>query len=102
MQPLAICAVALAVVMLAGVSVTLIMTRRGKPRSGGINRWQRHGTIPLGVAGATLALLSRGSGQSAATHAVIAAVVTVLLVAALLCAVVGAASATRRVSGARQ
>jgi hypothetical protein len=85
--------------MLAGVSVTLIMTRRGKPRPGGINRWQRHGTIPLGVAGATLALLSRGSGQSAATHA---AVVTVLLVAALLCAVVGAASTTRRVSGARQ
>ncbi|HEY6311364.1 MAG TPA: hypothetical protein VIY52_11245 [Streptosporangiaceae bacterium] len=51
------------------------------------------------AAGLALGVISRGSGQSSATHDIIYAVVTTLLLAALLCAVIGAAAAS---SGARR
>jgi hypothetical protein len=96
MQPLATFALAVGVVMIAGASVTLIRTRREiRPGPAGINRWQLHGTIPLAGAGLVLGVISRGSGQSAATHDVIYGVAITLLLAALLCSVLGAASATR-------
>jgi len=64
MQPLAVSAVALVVIMLAGVSVTLIWARRRtQPLPGGMNRWQLHGCIPLGLSGLVLGAISRGSGR---------------------------------------
>src|SRR5271170_7942823 len=105
MQPLAIVAVTTGAVMLIGVAVTLIRARRGPQggartaRSGqaGFNSWHQHGTIPLVAAGLALGAISRiGGGQTSATHEIMIAVTTVLLLGALLCALAGAAAATRR------
>jgi hypothetical protein len=102
MQPIAISAIALGAITIIGVSVTLILTRRTiKPRRSSVNRWQLHGSIPLAGAGLVLAVVSRDGGQTPATHTIIFAVTTALLLAALLCALVGAAAATRR-SGSYQ
>jgi hypothetical protein len=99
-QPLALWAIAFGVVMVIGVSVTLVRTRRHlKPGPAGMNRWQRHGTIPLAAAGLGLGVISRGSGQSPATHGIIYAETIALLLAGLLCALVGAAVATRQRPG---
>ena len=102
MQPLAVGALASGVVMIVGVTVTLILTRRHvKPLPAGINRWQLHGSIPLAAAGLALGVLSRsGGGQSHVTHNVTFAVVSTPLLAALLCAMIGAATATRRQAAA--
>jgi hypothetical protein len=102
MQPLAIVALTAGAVMLIGVSVNLILTRRAiKPRPAGVNRWQLHGTIPLAAAGLALGVISRGSGQSPATHTVVFATVTALFVGALLCALAGAVTETRHQRTAR-
>jgi hypothetical protein len=102
MQPLAIWALASGIVMVAGVSVTLVLTRRAiKPRPAGINRWQLHGSIPLGAAAVALGAISRGSGQSPATHNVIVATAGALLLGALLCAVAGAATGKRHQDAGR-
>jgi hypothetical protein len=102
MQPLAIGALACGAVMVIGVLVTLILTGRGvKPRPAGINRWQLHGSIPLGAAGLALGAISRGGGQSPATHDVIFATATALLLGALLCALAGAVTETRHHRAAR-
>jgi hypothetical protein len=99
-QPLAMWALAFGVLMVIGVSVTLVRTRRHlKPGPAGMNRWQRHGTIPLAVAGLALGAISRGRGQSPATHGIIYAETIALLLAGLLCALVGAAVATRQQPG---
>jgi hypothetical protein len=96
MQPLAIAVLAAGAVMVIGVSVTLILTRHStKPYPASMNRWQLHGSIPLGGAGLALGAVSRGSGQSPATHAVIFATATALLLGALLCALAGALTKTR-------
>jgi hypothetical protein len=101
MQPLAIGALTCGAIMVIGVSVTLILTRRGiKPRPAGINRWQLHGSIPLGAAGLALGAISRGSGQAPTTHNVILATATTLLLGALLCALAGAVTETRHHRGA--
>jgi hypothetical protein len=93
MQPLAIAAVTSGAVMLIGVAGTLIWARR---RAAGLNSWHRHGTIPLVAAGLALGVVSRvGTGQTSATHDIVFAVTTVLLLGALLCALAGAAAATR-------
>jgi formate-dependent nitrite reductase membrane component NrfD len=95
MQPLAIIALASGVVMVAGVALMLILTRREtKPRRGAASRWHRHGSIPLAAAGLALAVVSRGVGQSAATHDIVYAETVGLFLAALLCALVGATAAT--------
>jgi hypothetical protein len=100
MQPLAMSAIASGVVIVIGVAVTLILSRRYiKPRPVGINRWQRHGSIPLAMAGLTLGAISRTSGQSPLTHDILYAETTTLLLAALLCALVGAAAAMRQRPG---
>jgi ABC-type proline/glycine betaine transport system permease subunit len=96
MQPLAIYAIAIGAVMIVGAPVTIFTQRDAMSRRAGINRWQLHGSIPLAVAGLLLGVVSRGSGQSAATHDVIYAVVSTMLLGALLCALVGAASVTRK------
>ncbi len=98
MQPLAIIAIALGVVMVAGVLVTLTRVRRGPMRgAAGSNSWNRHGSVPLAGAGLALGVVSRiGSGQTSATREVMFAVTTVLLLGALLCALAGAVAATRR------
>jgi hypothetical protein len=99
-QPLAMWAVASGVVLVIGVSATLVLTRRDlRPGPAGINRWQRHGSIPLAGAGLALGAISRGSGQSRATHGIIYAETITLLLAGLLCALVGAAAATRQPPG---
>jgi hypothetical protein len=95
MQPLAICALAVGGVMIIGAAVTILARRDVRPRHAGLNRWQVHGSIPLAAAGLALGVISRGSGQSHATHDVIYAVGTGLLLAAVLCALAGAAAATR-------
>jgi hypothetical protein len=104
MQPLAITAVALGVVMLAGVTVTLIRVRRGSAGRGsvgrgsaGFNLWHRHGTIPLAAAGLAVGVVARmDSSQTSLTHDIMFAVTTVLLLGALMCALAGAAAATGR------
>jgi hypothetical protein len=97
MQPLAVLAIASGVVMVAGVSAALFLTRHSaKPRPGGINRWLRHGSIPLAGAALALRVVSRSSGQSPATHNVIFVTAGALLVGALLCAVAAAMNETRR------
>ena len=99
-QPLAMWAIASGVVLVIGVSVALVLTRRDlRPGPAGINRWQRHGTIPLAGAGLALVAFSRGSGQSPATHGILRAETIMLLLAGLLCALVGAAVATRQRPG---
>jgi len=97
-QSLAIAAVAIGAVMLAGVAVTLVLVRRrARPGPAGANSWHRHGTLPLVSAGLALGVVSRvGSGQTAATHDILFAVTTVLLLGALGCALVGATAATRQ------
>jgi len=96
MQPLALYAIAIGVVMIAGSSVTLFRTRHAvSPRYSRIGRWQLHGTIPLVAAGLVIGVVAHGSAQSAATHEVTYAVATTLLACALLCALFGAAAATR-------
>lgn len=103
MQPLAVDALVLGVIMVAGVSVTLIRTRHSsRPRPAGLNRWQLHGTIPLGGAGLALAAISYGGGQSASTHHVVFATAAALLFGGLLCALAGAVSGTRQQRAARQ
>jgi hypothetical protein len=92
MQPLAITAIVVAVIMIIGVSVTLIRVRRGAA-----GRWNRHGTVPLAAAGLALGAITRiGSGQTSATHTVLFTVTTVLLLGALVCALVGATAAIGR------
>jgi 4-amino-4-deoxy-L-arabinose transferase-like glycosyltransferase len=102
MQPLAIGALTVGAIMVIGVSVTLVLTRHAlKPRPAGINRWQLHGTVPLAAAGLALGAISRGSGQSPATHDVVFATATGLLLGALLCALAGAITQTRHQRTAR-
>jgi hypothetical protein len=92
MQPLAIIAIVAGVIMIIGVSVTLIRVRRGAA-----GRWNRHGTVPLAAAGLALGAIARtGGGQTSATHIVMFTVTTVLLLGALLCALAGAVYAGRR------
>jgi hypothetical protein len=103
MQPLAMYALVIGVVMILGVSATLVLTRRGvgSPPSG-MNRWQRHGSIPLAGAGLAIGVISRSGGQLPATHDIVSAEAITLLLAALLCALVGAAAATRQRHGGDQ
>jgi len=97
MQPLAIAALSSGVVMILGVTVTLILTRHDmKPHRVTINRWIRSGSIPLAGGGVALGAISRASGQSLTTHDTLSAVATTLFLAALLCAVIGAAAASRQ------
>jgi len=102
MQALAIVAIAAGVVMLAGVSVTLVRERR-RAGHGSAGRWNRHGSVPLAAAGLALGAIARaGSGQTSVTHVVMFTVTTVLLGGALLCAVAAAttaAAAGRRPDG---
>jgi hypothetical protein len=102
MQLLAVLAVASGVAMVAGVLVTLVLTRRStSPHPSGISRWLRHGSIPLAGGALALRAISSGSGQSPATHSVIFATASALLLGALLCAVAGAITGTRQRRGAR-
>ena len=95
MQPLAIIAIAIGAVMLAGVTAALIwIQRHRKALPAGMNRWQLV-SIPLAAGGAVLGLASHGSGQSPATRDIAFAVAMALLLSALSCAVAGAAIATR-------
>jgi cytochrome bd-type quinol oxidase subunit 2 len=100
MQLLTVFAIASAVVMILGVSATLLRTRRDvKARSAGLSRWNRHGSIPLAAAGLAEGAIARSSGQSAASHQIVYVVSVMLLAAALFCATVGATAATRRRHG---
>lgn len=102
MQPLAIWALASGIFMVVGVSLALVLTRRDvKPLPAGINRWHRHGSIPLAAAGLVLGAISRGSGQSPATHSIVFATAGALFVGALLCAVTGAVTVTRHQRASR-
>jgi hypothetical protein len=102
-QPLAVEALVLGVIMVIGVSVTLILTRHSsRPLPAGMNRWQLHGTIPLGFAGLVLGAISYGNGQSPVTHNVLFATAAALLFGGLLCALTGAVSGTRQQRAARQ
>lgn len=103
MQLLAVIALVVGVVMIAGVTVTLILTRRTtKARPGGMNRWQQHGSIPLVAAGLVIGVVSRGGAQSHATQEITFAVASTLFLAAFLCALIGAATATRHQVAARR
>jgi hypothetical protein len=95
MQFEAIAALASGIVMAVGVSVTLFLSRRAEPR-GALNRWQRHGAIPLVAAALALGVISRSGAQSPGTHDILYVEVTVLLLGASLCALAGAAAATRQ------
>jgi hypothetical protein len=100
MQPLAISALAITVVMIIGAASTLFLTRKNSPNGPvTIGRWHRHGSVPLAGAGLVLAALSRASGSAPATRAVVYTAAITLLIAALLCAVTGAASHTRQQRG---
>jgi hypothetical protein len=91
MQPLAVAALVSGVVMILGVTATLIRTRHEvTSHRVAINRWTLHGSIPLAAAGLVLGVISRGGGQSPATHGILYAVATTLFLAAFLLAVVGA------------
>jgi hypothetical protein len=93
---LAVLAIVLGVIMLAGVPVTLILTGRdGRTLPGCLNRWQAE-SVSLAASGAIVAVLSRASsGQSPAGHDIIVGVAITLFVTALLCSLAGAAAATR-------
>ena len=102
MQPLAIGALVFGGLVVLGVVVTLILTRRDtKLGRVTVNRWNRHGSLPLVGAGVVIGVISRGGGQSPVTHEVVYAVAAALLLAALLCALVGAAVASLARSGLR-
>lgn len=102
MQPLAIGVLVSGAVVVLGVVVTLFVTRRDtKPGRVTVNRWNRHGSLPLVGAGVVIAVISRGGGQSPVTHEVVYVVAAGLLLAALLCALVGAAVASLARSGLR-
>ena len=102
MQSLAIGVLVSGGLVVLGVVVTLILTRRGiKPHRLTINHWNRHGSLPLAAAGVVIGVISRGGGQSQATHDVVYAVAAALLLAGLLCALVGAAVASAARSGLR-
>jgi hypothetical protein len=89
-------------VVVLGVVVTLFVTRRDtKPGRVTVNRWNRHGSLPLVGAGVVIGVISRGGGQSPVTHEVVYVVAAALLLAALLCALVGAAVASLARSGLR-
>ncbi|HUZ24564.1 MAG TPA: hypothetical protein VMV07_12460 [Streptosporangiaceae bacterium] len=94
---LAVLAIALGVIMLMGVPVTLVLARRDiMPLPARVNRWQAE-SVSLAVTGAILAVLSRGgSGQSPTEHDIVFAVAVTLLLTAFLCALAGAATATRQ------
>lgn len=97
MQPLAVAALIVGALMIVGVTATLIRTRHAaRPQPPRVNRWQRHGTIPLAAAGLALAVISRSGGQSSATASITFAVALAVLLAALLCALIGAAAAMRQ------
>jgi hypothetical protein len=95
MQFEAIAALASGIVLALGVSVTLFLSRHAESR-GALSRWNRHGTIPLVAAALALGVISRSGGQSPATHDILYAEVTALLFGAALCALAGAAAATRQ------
>jgi hypothetical protein len=96
MQPLAVAALIVGALMIVGVTATLIRTRHAaRPQPARVNRWQRHGTIPLAAAGLALAVISRSGGQSPGTASITFAVALAVLLAALLCALIGAAAAMR-------
>jgi hypothetical protein len=102
MQPLAIGALVSGAAIVLGVAIRLILTRRAtKPHAVAVNRWNLHGSLPLAVGGVAIGVITRGGGQSPATHEVVYAVAATLLLAALLCALVGAAVATMARSGLR-
>jgi hypothetical protein len=102
MQPLAIGVLVSGGLVVLGVVVTLMVTRRDtKPGRVTVNRWNRHGSLPLVGAGVVIAVISRGGGQSPVTHEVVYVVAAGLLLAALLCALVGAAVASLARSGLR-
>jgi hypothetical protein len=102
MQPLAVWALSSGIIMIIGVPVTLVLTRRAiRPHPLGANRWQLHGSIPLGAAALVLGAISRGSGQSPATHNVIVATGGTLLLGALLCAAAGGVTGRRHQRAAR-
>lgn len=96
MQPVAIAAIVVGVSMVIGVSATLVVARRGGWGNGArTNRWQVHGSVPLAGAGLAFGVISREGGQTPATHDALFAVTTALLLGAVLCALAGAATATR-------
>jgi hypothetical protein len=100
MQPLAISALATTIVMLIGVAITLILTRKNGARGrSATGRWHRHGSIPLAGAGLALAVISRANGQIPATRDIVYSAATTLLIAALACAVTGAMATTRQQRG---
>ncbi len=96
MQPLALAAIGIGAVMLAGVSAVLWLTRRDSRPRAAVNRWQRHGSLPLAAAGLGLGIVGGVGAGSTATHNVIVGVAATLLAAALACAVIGSTSARSR------
>jgi hypothetical protein len=95
MQPLAIGVLVSGGLVVLGVVVTLFLTRRDtKPGGMTVNRWNRHGSLPLAGAGVVIGVISRGGGQSPVTHDVVYTVAAALLLCALLCALVGATVAS--------
>jgi hypothetical protein len=102
MQPLAVWALSSGIIMVIGVPVTLVLTRRAiRPHPLGAHRWQLHGSIPLGGAALVLGAVSRASGQSPATHDVIVATGGALVLGALLCAAAGGVTGKRGQRAAR-
>jgi uncharacterized protein (DUF2126 family) len=102
MQPLAIGALVSGGLVVLGVVVTLFLTRRdAKPGRVTVNRWNRHGSLPLAGAGVVIGVISRSGGQSPVTHNVVYEVAAALLLAAVLCALVGATVASMARSGLR-
>jgi len=102
MQPLAIGVLVSGGLVALGVVVTLFLTRRDtKPGGMTVNRWNRHGALPLAGAGVVIGIISRGGGQSPVTHDVVYTVAAALLLCALLCALVGATVASMARSGLR-
>jgi hypothetical protein len=99
MQPVAMLALASGLVLVSGVVVTLTRRDARSRRSSGAGPWHRHGSIPLAMAGLVIAVISRGGGQSAATHDALYAEAVTLLLGAAACALVGAATATWRRPG---
>jgi hypothetical protein len=87
MQPLAVAALISGVVMILGVTATLIRTRHEmKPHPAAIDRRILHGSIPLAGAGLALGVISKSGQLSPATHDILYAVATTLFLAALLLA----------------